>query len=88
MLWRIKVRKLKSMRLLLLGIRKKYRGSVLGGLSILLYTEIHRIARELGYEFGELGWTLEDNVKINQGIEFMGGKVYKKYRMYEKSLTK
>ena len=35
---------------------------------------------------GELGWTLEDNQKINTGIQFMGGTVGKVYRVYGKAL--
>ena len=88
MLWRLKVKGLKTIRLVAMGVRKKYRGSALNGpLSIALYVEIHRRTKRLGYELGELGWTLEDNKKVNQGIEFMGGKVYKTYRIYEKSIT-
>ncbi|MCA9562138.1 MAG: hypothetical protein KC561_01555 [Myxococcales bacterium] len=85
-LWRTKVKNPKTVRLVAMGVRKKYRGSVLGGLSIAMYVDIHRRTKRLGYELGELGWTLEDNKKVNQGIEFMGGKVYKTYRVYEKSL--
>jgi hypothetical protein len=36
---------------------------------------------------GELSWTLEDNEGINNGIEAMGGKIIKKYRIYEKKLA-
>ena len=36
---------------------------------------------------GELSWTLEDNESINKGIEAMGGKLIKKYRIYEKNLA-
>ena len=35
---------------------------------------------------GELGWTLEDNKKINAGIQFMGGEIGKIYRIYGKDL--
>ncbi|MBF0491877.1 MAG: GNAT family N-acetyltransferase [Deltaproteobacteria bacterium] len=87
LLWRIKQRKYKSARLLLLGIKNEYRGSVLGGLSVLLYVEIHRRGLARGYQWGELSWTLEDNEKINTGIEFMGGKKYKTLRVYEKQLV-
>lgn len=86
LLWRVKRKKYKSARLMLLGVKKEYRGSILGGLSILLYIEIHKRGIKQGYDFGELSWTLEDNEKINAGIEFMGGKKYKTYRVYEKSL--
>jgi len=86
LLWRIKRRKAKNCRLMLLGIKKEYRKSTLGALSILLYVEIHRRSLRQGYEFGELSWTLEDNQEVNMGIEFMGGKRYKTYRVYEKKL--
>ncbi len=86
LLWRIKRKKYKSGRLMLLGIKKEYRSSELGGLSVLLYVEIHKRGLKRGYEYGELSWTLEDNDKVNTGIEFMGGRVYKKLRVYEKNL--
>jgi hypothetical protein len=47
---------------------------------------MHRRSQELGHWGGELSWTLEDNQKINFGIEMMGGERYKTYRVYEKSL--
>lgn len=86
LLYRIKTRKIRTGRLMLLGIKKEYRSSILGGLSVLLYTEIHRRGKERGYTSGELSWTLEDNVKVNTGIEFMGAERYKTYRVYEKNM--
>jgi len=85
LLYRLKRKKIRSVRLIMLGV-KKFRGDVLGGLSVLLYCDIHRRGRKLGYTKGELSMTLEDNVKVNMGIEFMGGKKYKTYRIYEKKL--
>jgi hypothetical protein len=29
---------------------------------------------------------VEDNAPVNVGIKFMGGKIYKKYRVYERML--
>lgn len=87
LLYRIKRKKIRSARLILLGVEKQFRKEVLGqGLSVLLYTEKHRRSGELGHWGGELSWTLEDNQKINLGIELMGGERYKTYRVYEKSL--
>ena len=40
----------------------------------------------LGLTRGELSWTLEDNELVNAGIEAAGGRRYKTYRLYEKSL--
>ena len=86
LLYRIKARKIRSARLMLLGVKKEYRGSVLGGLSVLLYVKIHQEGKTRGYTMGELSWTLEDNQKINAGIEFMGGERYKTYRIYERTI--
>ncbi|NIM48731.1 MAG: N-acetyltransferase [Gemmatimonadales bacterium] len=88
LIWRVKLgrHKFRSARLFLLGIKPEYRGSVLGGLSVLLYVRAHRGGQKLGIKFGELGWTLEDNEKINAGIQFMGGRLGKVYRIYGKDL--
>lgn len=88
LLYRVKLGgyRFKSARLLLLGIKPEFRGSVLGGLSVLLYVKAHIGARAIGIERGELGWTLEDNQKINTGIAFMGGRNEKVYRVYGKPL--
>lgn len=86
MLYRLKTRKIKTARLALLGIKREFRHDVLSGLSVLLYVEMHRRSQELGHRGGELSWTLEDNIKINHGIELMGGRAYKKYRVYQRVL--
>jgi len=88
LIWRVKLgnHTFRSGRLLLLGVKPQYRGGALGGLSILLYVCAHRGAQKLGIEVGELGWTLEDNDKINAGIRFMGGQLGKVYRIYGKDL--
>ena len=87
MLWRLKVQGPKSGRLLILGIRKKWRHvRRYAGLSAFLYVEMNRAAHLLGMKSSELGWTLEDNAAINAGIRLMGGHVAKRYRIYEKTL--
>jgi hypothetical protein len=35
---------------------------------------------------GEMGWILETNEPMNRAMEGMGGKVVKKYRLYELDL--
>jgi hypothetical protein len=87
MLWRLKVSGAKTGRLLILGIRKKWRHvRRYGGLSAYLYVEMNQSAHLLGMKSGELGWTLEDNAAINAGIRLMGGRIEKRYRLYEKQL--
>lgn len=87
LLYRLKVSRTKSVRLALLGIRKKFRQMrQYAGLSTYLYVEMNESAKRLGVRMGELSWTLEDNGPVNVGIKMMGGKVYKKYRVYEGGL--
>lgn len=86
-LYRLKTKKIKTSRLALLGVKREYRNDILAGLSVLLYTEMHKRGAALGQKGGELSWTLEDNEKINNGISLMGGVPYKTYRVFEKSLS-
>jgi hypothetical protein len=87
LLWRLKFNRPKHARLLLLGVKEEYRAShKYGTLAAVLYVEVARRGAAAGYVGGELSWTLEDNVMINRGIERMGARRYKTYRVYEKSL--
>jgi hypothetical protein len=87
LVWRLKVRGPHSARLILLGIRKKWRlNRRYAPLSAFMYAEMNNGGREVGIERGELGWTLEDNGRVNAGIMTMGARVYKTYRVYEKAL--
>ena len=85
-LWRLKVRRPKTGRLLLLGIRKEYRTRRYAGLAYLLCDELYQQARKRGYEWAEFSWTLEDNHLINSLITKIGSTHYKTYRIYEKAL--
>jgi len=88
LLYRLKVEGPKTARLILLGIRKKWRNvRKYAGLSIYMYAEMNEGGKRLGIKNGELGWTLEDNVRVNAGIKMMGGNPYKRYRVYEKELS-
>ena len=70
-------------RLLTLGVKKEYRGR---GLEMLLIKQAFEAGRKMKWEHGEMSWTLEDNAQINNVIEAVGGRVYRKYRIYEKTL--
>jgi len=87
LLWRLKVVGPKTARLAILGIRRKYRNvRKYAGLSAYVYTKMNRAGRDIGIQWGELSWTDEDNGPVNVGIKFMGGKIYKRYRVYERTL--
>jgi hypothetical protein len=87
LLWRLKVVGPKTARLALLGIRRKYRNvRKYAGLSTYIYAKMNRAGRDVGIQWGELSWTDEENGPVNVGIRFMGGKIYKRYRVYERTL--
>jgi len=86
-LWRLKVAHPKTGRLILLGVRKKFREQKKWmPLSVALYVAMNNRSRDLGMTHGELGWTLEDNAPVNVAIKAMGAKPYKTYRVYEKPI--
>jgi hypothetical protein len=80
----LNLRKIRQGRLILLGTKKEYRNK---GLELLMIKQIISDTRELGWTHGELSWVLEDNQKIISVIEEFGGRLYKKYRIYEKQST-
>ena len=84
LLWDLKVKKtIKAGRLILLGIKAQYRGQ---GIDSLLFLATHRAGAQQGWTSGEIGWTLEDNFKVNSAIKSMGGYQVAKYRVYETPL--
>lgn len=76
-------RKITGLRLLLLGIKREYRNK---GVEALLIREGFKGIKKGGYKRVEFSWVLEDNIPIQRIIEMADGRLYKKYRIYEKSL--
>jgi len=76
-------RKITDIRVIIMGVKEEYRRK---GIEGLLYLESFRAAQRKGYVRSEMSWILEDNVLVQKGCELMGGKLYKKYRIYEKKL--
>jgi GNAT superfamily N-acetyltransferase len=77
-------RKISDIRVLTLGVKEEYRKK---GIEGLLYLESFKAAVKKGYKRAEMSWILEDNVLMQRGCELMGGKLYKKYRIYEKKIS-
>ncbi|MCK4935398.1 MAG: GNAT family N-acetyltransferase [Elusimicrobiales bacterium] len=80
-LW--KMFKIRQGRFLAMGVKKEYRNR---GIELLLIEQAMISAREFNWNYVELSWTLEDNEKVNKVIDLAGGKTYKKYRIYDKTL--
>jgi len=77
-------RKINGLRAIIFGVKKEYRNM---GINAVLYYETEKRGRKLGYEWCEMSWNLEDNDLINRFDEAIGGKIYKKYRIYEKIIV-
>jgi GNAT superfamily N-acetyltransferase len=73
-------RKIDRVRLMALGVKTGWRRR---GLDAALIVESIRRTRALGYQGGEVSWTLEDNELINRAIESVGCSRSKVYRVYQ-----
>lgn len=76
-------RRITSMRVLILGLMEEWRGK---GIDALLYVALIRNGAAMGLASAEQSWILEDNDKMNGALERMGGRMYRRYRLYEASL--
>ncbi len=77
-------RKVDQCRVFALGVKHDYRHT---GVAAGLYLKhLETAAIPGGIAGGEMGWILETNGPMNRAMEGMGGKVVKRYRIYERSL--
>ncbi len=77
-------RKIDRLRVFALGVKHDYRHT---GVAAGLYLEHIKLAAQPDkIHWGEMGWILETNKPMNRAMEGMGGKIVKKYRLYERSL--
>lgn len=76
-------KKIKGTRAILFGLKRHAQGF---GIPALLLMKTEDEARRKGYKWCEMSWNLEDNVKINTFDKGIGGRIYKKYRIYEKKI--
>jgi hypothetical protein len=76
-------RKIDTIRVMLLGVKHAFQKR---GVEGLLYYETFKRGIRKGYRGAECSWILEDNLLMQHGIEAMGGKRYKTYRIYEMPL--
>jgi GNAT superfamily N-acetyltransferase len=80
--WRA-LRRVDATRVFTLGVLPEFRKT--GADAILLHELILGGARH-GYHSCEASWVLEDNVPMIKAIEGVGGKVYRRYRLFEMGL--
>jgi GNAT superfamily N-acetyltransferase len=75
------MRKIKTVRVIALGTMKEYRRL---GIDVIFYVRNYKAAVKKGIIRGEASWILENNEMMNRAMEHINGKVYRKYRIYEK----
>lgn len=78
----------RSVRVPLMGVRRGFGGSLVGGLVPFLIIEgMRQGGLPRGVIEAELSWILEDNKPMRRILDSFGATAYKTYRIYEKCLT-
>jgi GNAT superfamily N-acetyltransferase len=66
-----------------LGVLPEYQHT---GVAAALYIEHFDVAERTRRKGGEMGWILESNKAMNRGMEMMGGRIVKRFRVFERVL--
>jgi hypothetical protein len=67
-----------------LGVKPEYQHT---GTAAMFYVEHFEMATKTPQTWGEMGWILETNRAMNRGMQAMGGRIAKRYRVYESSCS-
>lgn len=76
-------KKIQRGRFIVMGIKKEYRGMGIG--TCMNYYNLVEMKKR-GYTDAEYGWIDENNIASRKAGERLGGKIYKIYRVYEKTI--
>lgn len=88
LLWRLRLRRPEAARLLLMGVRQRWRQTPLGAaLAFGVIAALREGGLKHDFRRAELSWILEDNTAMRHMIEALGGVAYKTYRIYCKELA-
>jgi GNAT superfamily N-acetyltransferase len=71
-------------RVMSMGVLKEYRNR---GIDLAFYYYSYKYGVPKGYFGAEMSWVEEDNVAMTNSAMKLGGKPYRKYRVYEHSLA-
>jgi GNAT superfamily N-acetyltransferase len=75
--------KIRHVRVFALGVKPEFQHT---GVAAKFYIEHFDQAERGIVQSGEMGWILEANTAMNRGMEAMGGRIVKRYRLYDKAL--
>jgi hypothetical protein len=78
--WR---RKITRVRVFALGVKRAYQHT---GVAAAFYKCHFDSAERTPAKGGEMGWILETNKSMNRAMEGMGGRIVRRYRLYERVL--
>jgi hypothetical protein len=67
-----------------LGVKPEFQHT---GVAARMYVEHFDMASVTPQTWGEMGWILETNTNMNRAMEAMGGRVVRRYRVYERQLA-
>jgi hypothetical protein len=88
LLWRLRMRRVRTSRVPLMGVRQRYQHTRLGpALAFAVIEAVSEAGQRHGLERAELSWVLEDNAGMNHIARAIGGTQTKRYRLYEKSIA-
>jgi len=88
LVWRLKVGFPQTARVPLMGVRKRYQDSPLGtAMAFMLIDAVRGPGVQRGIRDVELSWVLEDNIRMRNMLESVGGLPYKRYRIFQKHLS-
>lgn len=73
-------KKVKWMRVILLGLLKEYRGK---GIDAVVYMHLVEAGLKHGFEYCEGSYILKDNEPMNRGMNAVSAVPYKEYKIYE-----
>lgn len=76
-------RKIDRVRIVTTGVLKKLRRR---GIDSCFYDETWKRAAAKGMHRGEMSWILEDNAAMNNAMQSLGFRIYKRYRLYGRDL--
>jgi GNAT superfamily N-acetyltransferase len=76
-------RKIDRLRVFALGVKPEYQHT---GVAAAFYIAHLERAKNNPITWGEMGWILETNEAMNRAMEGMGGRIVRRYRVYERPL--
>ncbi len=87
LLWRLRFGSFRSVRVPLMGVRKKFQASRIGAsIALAMIDHCRTSFLPMGVTDCEMSWILESNIAMNSILEAAGCERYKSYRIFSKSL--